>query len=143
MATSDVLSREEKVRLLQAMFRMTDNGIINWRDISEGDDPVTRTQVFVAEFGDDFEFAISSIDDDGVSPFEVEIFKDIIDGPVAVIQMRPRDEDGDEEVNGRISALRNLVLRRVGRSDEIIRELFQRIDRIENKISDGRQDSDL
>ena len=133
MSANDFLDHNEKVRLLNALRGMTEAGRVTWENPTESEANIKRNDMFLTTIPG-FGFVLSSVDRDGVAPYQLEIYQTrSTESPtdsVSVIQMTPLDENGDEEINRLIQSLYEDVLRRVRRPDEIIRKLFEAIDRL-------------
>lgn len=135
MASSDFLDRSEKIRLLTDLLEITQNGQLIWEDIfARNKDAQSETikhprdDTFLATIGTTFAFTLSSVDHDGLAPYELDVFRGGMDESLLTISMIPVDENGDQEINDLINNLHREVFRLVKRPEEIVRELFQAID---------------
>ena len=131
MAGSDFLDHSEKVRLLNTLHSQTVTGKLVWR--APVTDPEKTNQkpndTFISGIKN-FGFILSSVDRDGVAPYQIAIYKDAKEF-VSAIEMAALDEGGNENINELVNSLYQEVFRRVRRPDEIIRELFQVINEID------------
>jgi hypothetical protein len=139
MASPDFLSRDEKIRLLVNLLELTQAGQLVWADVyvKEAADPddkePKRTDVFMATLSATFGFLLSSVDHDGFSPFQLDIYRSKRNESVTSIRVTPLDEDGDQHINELLTDLYGEAFRRVRRPDEVIRELFQALNKARNE----------
>lgn len=136
MPTNDVLSHDEKIRLLRSLRYMTAQRLVTWENPAKSDESLSRNDVLIGSIKGPFGFRLESADRDDVASYVLRVYRKLADEPnaelVAAISMVPLDEHGDEEVNSLLRDLYAEAARRTDRSDEAISKLFEVIDRIEN-----------
>lgn len=127
----DSLSNEEKVDLLSRIRSLTADGDLTWKQV-ECAGNFQRDDVMQAQAGQ-FTFVLSSVDGDGVAPFDLIVLLEERKNPFAVVEMKALDEGGTGEVNDQLATLYEDVSRRLHRSEEIVRELFDTLDELPRK----------
>jgi hypothetical protein len=134
-----ILNKEEQLAFLERLTSLTDRGTITWRLIERTTD-WERDDVFQTSV-DKFVFALSSIDGDGVSPYQILIMRRGAepDGKLESldrIEMKPLDDGGSPRVNSLLGDLYENVARQTQGSDETVRELFDSLNRLAPKNDD-------
>jgi hypothetical protein len=133
MENPDILNFDEQVDLLDRLILLSRHRSIEWRHPTETNSPYpVRNDVRVAAVGD-FVALISSVDGDGVAPFQLFVLTSSDDHHqlIADIRMQAADEGGSEDINNRMTELYQLATQRSMQARQAISNLFQELGKLE------------
>jgi hypothetical protein len=135
-----VLDRDEQIRLLKSLQRLSVSGALTWEDPYAGEEDPDYTDVFVSEIEDEtnsFKFLLDSVDSDGVSPYRLQVTqKNVRTGRyinIAIIAMELERAGGDSEINALVDDLYSTATRSARRPEEVIRQLFSQLSELEEE----------
>lgn len=124
MDDSDLLTLEEQRAVVSHLYDLTLDGRVKW---NQGD----RDDVFMLSMGE-HSYRLSSKDEDGLLPYQIEIFVPAKEERLATILTRGREARSyDDSVTRQVREIYETAWRITHRSESSIKALLSELDKID------------